>query len=147
MSLGLRIFDLVFFGGGGLFMLSVAVSHRVALRVDGNGVTLGGVPPRYRRGTSFVPWADVESVVLWQQALPRGSMPYVGLVRRPGAPPLAGRAGQTSARLARALVPEWISADTLMASRAVNGWSLDPSRLTAAVRHFAPNVPVTSGGT
>jgi len=125
LSTGLRIADIVFFGGGGLFMLGVAASHRVAIRVDASGVTLGGVPPRYRSGTRFVPWADIEKVVLWQQKLPRGgSMRYVGLVRRAGAPPLTGRRAQFVGRVMAPAVARGISGDTLMASRAINGWSL-----------------------
>lgn len=143
LSPGLRIGDILLFGGGGLLMLGIAASHRVAFRVDARGVTLGGVPPRYRSGTRFVPWADIEKVVLWQQKLPHGaSMRYVGLVRRPGAPPLAGRGAQFAGRITALAVPRGVSGDTLMASRAINGWSLDTDRLTAAVRHFAPGVPV-----
>lgn len=143
LSTGLRIADIVLFGGGGLFMLGVATSHRVAFRVDARGVTLGGVPPRYRSGTHFVPWADIEKVVLWQQKLPHGgSMRYVGLVRRAGAPPLAGRSAQFVGRIMAAAVARGISGDTLMASRGIDGWSLDKDRLTAAVEHFAPGIPI-----
>ena len=109
--------------------------------MDASGITLGGVPPRYRSGTKFVPWADIDKVVLWKQKLPHGgSMQYVGLVRRKGAPPLAGRRAQFLGRVtARAVAPQ-ISGDTLMASRGINGWHLDKDRLAAAVEHFAPGV-------
>jgi hypothetical protein len=50
-----RITDFELFGGGGLVLLGAAVSRRVAFRVDAAGVTLGGMPPRYRSGTRFVP--------------------------------------------------------------------------------------------
>jgi hypothetical protein len=141
LSPALRVTDIVFFGGGGVLMLGIVSTRRVALRVDSSGITLGGVPPRYRSGTRFVPWADIDKVVLWKQKLAYGSsMQYVGLVRRKDAPPLAGRRVQFLGRVAaQALAPQ-ISGDTLMASRAVNGWRLDKDRLAAAVEHFAPGV-------
>lgn len=141
LSAGLRIADVLLFGVGGLLMLGVVGSRQVAMRVDAEGVTLGGVPPRYRSGTTFVPWADIEKVVLWKQKLPHGgSLPYVGLARRKDAPPLAGRPVRLLGRImARAVAPQ-VSGDTLMASRAINGWRLDKERLATAVEHFAPGV-------
>jgi hypothetical protein len=146
LPLVLRIIDIVFFGGGALFFLGVICTRRVAFRVDASGVTLGGTPPRYRSGTRMVPWADIRKVVLWEQPMPYGrSMRYVGLVRRKGAPPLAGRRGQRLGRAtARALVPDHVSGDTLLASRAVNSWRLDTGRLAAAVEHFAPHVKLVT---
>jgi hypothetical protein len=146
LPLVLRIIDIVFFGGGALFFLGVICTRRVAFRVDASGVTLGGTPPRYRSGTRVVPWADIKQVVLWEQPLPYGrSMRHVGLVRRKGAPPLAGRRGQRLGRAtARALVPDHVSGDTLLASRAVNSWRLDADRLIAAVKHFAPGVKIVT---
>jgi hypothetical protein len=125
-------------------MAAVGLSHRVAFRVDAGGVTLGGTPPRYRAGTRVVPWGDIERVVLWQQQLPYGrTMPWVGLVRRAGAPPLGGRGAQATGRaVAGVLTPPGVSADILAASRAVNGWTLDPGQLARAVGHFAPDVLV-----
>jgi hypothetical protein len=41
-----------------------------------------------------------------------------------------------------ASVAPGISADIVLASRAINGWSLDTGRLAAAVGHFAPRVQV-----
>lgn len=143
LSAGVRITCVALFGGGGLLMLGVAATRQVAFRVDASGVTLGGMPPRYRSGTRFCPWADIERVVLWRQRLPHGaSMRYVGLVRRADAPPLAGRRAALAGRVAaRALTPG-ISGDTLMASRAINGWRLDEARLASAVGHFAPGAVI-----
>jgi hypothetical protein len=142
LSPGMRIADIALFGGGGLLMLGVAASRRVAFRVDATGVTLGGTPPRYRSGTRVVPWTEIERIVLWRQHLPHGaSMRYVGLVRRAGAAPLAGpKAHAVAGVTARALTP--VSGDILMASRAVTGWRLDEGHLAAAVGHFAPGVPI-----
>ena len=143
LSLAVRILDFALFGVGGLIMLVTGLSRRVAFRVDGRGVTLGGIPPRYRAGTRFVPWADIEQVVLWRQPMPYGrSMAYVGLRRRPGAPPLGGRKTQLAGRAVAATLTRGIPADTLSASRAVNGWRLAPEKLAAAVRHFGPGVLV-----
>jgi hypothetical protein len=146
LPLAWRIIDIVFFGGGALFFLGVICTRRVAFRVDASGVTLGGTPPRYRSGTRFVPWADVKKVVLWQQPQPYGnSVRCIGLERRRAAPPLAGRRGRRFGRAtARALVPDHVSGDTLLASRAINSWRLDTDRLTAAVEHFAPEVKIVT---
>jgi len=143
MSLALRVVTLVFFGGGLLVFVASIASRRVALRVDASGVTLGGSPGRYRSSALLIPWADIREIVLWRQPTPYGrSMRYVGVTRRKGAPPQAGRRGQrASQRAARALTPG-ISSSTLLASRAVNLWHLDAPRMAAAVAHFAPGVHV-----
>ena len=142
-SLPLRVVVIVFFGGGALWFIGGAASRRVALRVDAAGVTLGGSFARYRSTTLLVPWADVKEIVLWRQPMPYGrSMRYLGVVRRKHAHPPARRGGRRASQMAaRALTPN-VSADTLMASRAVNLWRLDPVRLAAAVAHFAPGIRV-----
>jgi len=143
MSLAIRVLIFVFFGGGCALLLGIVCSRRVALRVDAQGITLGGVPPRYRQKTVVVPWADIEKVVLWKQAVLAGqSMPYVGLVRRPDAPALAGPAGQQVARGVAGAFHVPVSAETLSASRGVNGWRLDKPRFVAAVKRFAPDVQI-----
>jgi hypothetical protein len=143
MSLALRVVTLVFFGGGALVFIASIATRRVALRVDGSGITLGGSPGRYRSTTRLIPWADVREVVLWRQPMPYGrSMSYVAVARRKGAPRLAGRRGQRAGKVtARTLTPG-VSGDTLLASRAANLWRLDAQRMTAAVEHFAPGVRV-----
>ncbi len=143
MSLPLRVVTLVFFGGGLLVFTASIATRRVALRVDASGVTLGGSPGRYHATTRLIPWTDVKDVVLWRQPMPYGrSMRYIGVARRHGARPLAGRRGRRASKVtARALTPG-VSSDTLLASRAVNLWRLDADRLTAAVTHFAPSVRV-----
>lgn len=144
MSVALRVVDFAFFGGGGVLLLGVVCSRQLALRVDAEGVTLGGVPPRHRTRTTFVPWADIEKVVLWKQTLPPygQSMPYIGLVRRPGAPALSGPRAQRVARGFATALALPVSAERLSTSRAINGWHLDKQRLAVAVHKFAPGVPV-----
>jgi hypothetical protein len=143
MSLALRVVTLVFFGGGALVFIASIATRRVALRVDASGVTLGGSPGRYGATTVLIPWAGIREIVLWRQPVPYGrSVRYVGVARRKGTRPLAGRRGQRAAKAtARALTPG-VSGDTLLASRAVNLWHLDTHRMAAAVAHFAPGVRV-----
>lgn len=130
---------IVLFGGGMLVVLWGVLGRRVALRVDADGVTLGGSPMRYRATTTVVPWADIVAVVLWQQVLPAGTlMPYLGLQRRPGAAPLAGPPGRRGGTVPAGLVPD-LPADVLMSGRAVNGWRLDRRGLARAVAVFAPD--------
>jgi hypothetical protein len=144
MPTWLRAVDIAFFGGGSLVMLAVAATHHVALRVDADGITLGGTPPRYRSGTRFVPWVDIEGVVLWRQHLPyHASMRYLGLMRPPNAPTLTGSRAEAAGRMAAGLLTPGIPADIVMASRAINGWRLDETRLAAAVNHFAPAVTIS----
>ncbi|MCH0563392.1 MULTISPECIES: hypothetical protein [unclassified Streptomyces] len=134
-----RILGLPLFGGGGLFATYVAFSGKVAFRIDETGVLLGGSPARYGATTAHVPWDDITGFVLWRQAAGPASVRYAGVVRREGAPPLPGDGPRSRAVLER-LVP--VSADVAVSSRAVTGWRLDKERLTGAVAHFAPGVPV-----
>ena len=143
MSLALRVVTLVFFGGGALVFLASIATRRVALRVDASGVTLGGSPGRYGATTVLIPWADIREIVLWRQPMPHSrSMRYVGVTRRKGTRPLAGRRGQRAAKATARALTAGVSGDTLLASRAVNLWRLDTHRLAAAVAHFAPGVRV-----
>src|SRR6266851_10133880 len=88
----MRIFVIVFFGGGASFFLGVICTHRVAFRVDASGVTLGGMPPRYRAQTRLIPWADIEKIILWKQQLPVAPP----AIRGPDAPQGRSTAGQPS---------------------------------------------------
>jgi hypothetical protein len=148
MSLPLRVVAIVFFGGGALLLIGSTASRLAALRVDRAGVTLGGSPARYRSTTLLVPWADIREIVLWRQQLPYGrSMRYIGVARRKGAHPLAGRRGQRASQAAARTLTPYVGADTLMASRAVNLWRLDAGRLATAVAHFAPGTRVLDQST
>ncbi|MDX2643216.1 hypothetical protein ACFYYN_10800 [Streptomyces sp. NPDC001902] len=146
MGFPLRIAGGVLFGGGGLLIAANSLTRRVALRVDATGVLLGGVPLRYRATTAHVPWEDVTAVVLWKQPVPYGHrVPWIGVQRREGAPPLPGPGQGALARaVAGALVP--VPFDLVIASRQVNGWRLDRRRLAAALEHFAPGVPLVDQG-
>ncbi|MFC5954054.1 hypothetical protein ACFP51_05970 [Streptomyces pratens] len=139
MPLYARVLGLPLFGVGGLFMAYVALSGKVAFRVDETGVLLGGSPARYGTTTAHVRWGDITGVVLWRQATGRSSLTHVGVVRREGAPALPGDGPKARAILEH-LVP--VPADVAMTSRPVTGWHLDQERLMAAVTHFAPGLPV-----
>jgi hypothetical protein len=135
-----RILGLPLFGVGGLFMAYVALSRRVAFRVDETGVLLGGSPARYRATTTHVPWEDITGFVLWRQEVgASASLPYVGVTRREGAPALPGDGPKARAVL-EFLAP--VPANTVISSRAVNGWHFDKDQLVAAVAYFAPSTPV-----
>ncbi|MEV5986856.1 hypothetical protein AB0L85_17820 [Streptomyces sp. NPDC052051] len=139
VPLFLRVLGLALFGGGGALMAYTAMSHKVAFRVDGTGVLLGGNAARYRATTVHVPWGDITGFVLWRQSTGVATLPCVGLIRREGAPALPGDGPKARAVVRRLVsVPE----DVAFTSRTVSGWRLDKERLVAAVAHFAPGIPV-----
>jgi hypothetical protein len=142
LPVGLRIAFLVVFGGTGALLIAHAVSHRIALRVDAEGVTMGGTPLRYRSTTKLVPWSDIERIVVWQRRMPRGGpLLYVGLAGGPNAPRPEGPAARAAAR-ANALAAPTVPGGTYLAIRAVTGWHLGPARLAAATARFAPTVQI-----
>jgi hypothetical protein len=146
MSLALRVITVAFFGAGALVFTASIATRRVALRVDAQGVTLGGSPGRSRSRDRLIPWAEVSEIVLWRAPMPYGrSMRYVGVARRKGAAQLAGRRGRRASRATASALSLGVSGDTLLASRAVNLWHLNTDRLSAAVAHFAPGVRVIDG--
>lgn len=113
----------------------------VALRVDGEGVLLGGAPARYERQLAFVPWSDVTSIVVWRLRTAGNGMNYIGVQRKPGAPALPGMNSGVSRDKAETLAPH-VDYELFLASRPINFWRLNPERLQAAVDAFAPQVPV-----
>jgi hypothetical protein len=131
---------------GGAYLviwLIVGLSRRVALAVTADGIALGAVPPWPASRTAFVPWSDVEAVVLWQQATGYTSTYYVGVHRREGAPPMSGSARSSMLRRANMMfVPAHLPAALVADSRPVSWWRLDQARLVTAVNHFAPQVAV-----
>ncbi len=131
-------------GGMYIVLLLVAwLSRRVALAVTAEGITLGQIPPWPASRSAFVPWSDIEAVVLWRQNMVRATMRYVGVVRRADAPPLPGSARSPMLRkINHAVVPAHVSEDLVADSRQVAFWRLNKTRLTAAVNHFRPDVPV-----
>ncbi|MEV0251418.1 hypothetical protein AB0H76_32830 [Nocardia sp. NPDC050712] len=142
MSPVLRIATLLLFGGGGLLLVAVALSRKVALRVDQAGITLGGQPLRYESGTLRIPWAEVQAVVLWRQHSAAG-IAWIGVLRSVDAPPLPSTpAGATGRRVhsAAAAISGAPDARLLECGRTINGWKLDTAQLAATLRAIAPQV-------
>jgi hypothetical protein len=123
--------------GGGVFS---AARRAVAFRADHAGVTLTAVPGKLsRRGSAvFMPWADVEQIVLYR-VYPRGRGGYaqawcIGIQRREGAPALSRGNGQAPG----CPVPGVAAGVT----RRITGWHLDRDRLAAVIAAVAPGIPI-----
>jgi hypothetical protein len=130
-------------------VISVACG-RIAFRADAIGITLGVVPdsvPAVRRPAEFVPWADVERIVL-HLARPgaRGShaqVENIAVQRRAGAVPVPPPGLRTRSRVFR-LAP--VAKETRL-SRRVTGWQLDRDRLAAVAAALAPGIPIIEADT
>ncbi len=144
MPLWLKILDLVFFGGGAMMIAAASLRGATAIRVDEAGVTLCATPLWPRSTTRLFPWADIDSVVIWRGPFSGriNRLEFVGVDRRPGAPPLTGKfIGPRSRAAARRDAPG-LPPDMAVSRAATNGWLLDHGRLAAAVAQFAPGVGV-----
>jgi hypothetical protein len=123
-----------------------AARRAVAFRADHEGITLGAVPGKLtRRGSAavFVPWADVEQIVLYP-AYPGGQSRYaqarcIGIRRREGAPALS----QGNEQAAGCPVPGVAAG----AARRITGWRLDRERLATVTAAVAPGIPIVDAGT
>ncbi|GAA2378592.1 hypothetical protein [Dactylosporangium salmoneum] len=125
-----------------LWILAV-LSRRAAFAVTADGIVLGQLPPRPVSGTAFVPWTDIEAVILWRQPAGRTTVDFVGLQRRTGAPPLPGSTTSPAMRrLNRAVVPAIVPDDVIADSRPITFWRLDKRRLADAIDQFAPQVRI-----
>lgn len=133
VALAGRIAFGAFFWGLALVLLVSTLRRRgrTAVRVDARGITLDG--PR----AIEVPWHDLVVIA----AFTGGSMRYLGLQRRPGAPPLAGAPGAATRAVNRMMIPG-VPAEVVDTSLPVNGWRLDLRRMAAAVAAHAPHVVV-----
>ncbi|WP_280356406.1 hypothetical protein [Nocardia otitidiscaviarum] len=141
----LQVATIVFFGGGGVLLIGAMMSRALALRVDDEGITVGGSPLTGNANLVFVPWAEVVAVILFRQRLSHGAtMRYIGVQRRACLPPLPRARGRT-AKFAAYLIPH-VPPDVIAASRAISGWRLDADRLTAALQHHAPHVRLIDAG-
>ncbi|MEO3773392.1 hypothetical protein [Micromonospora sp. B9E7] len=88
----------------------------------------------------MVPWSDIETVVLWTQHVGFATIPYVGLQRRRGLPPLPGSARSRGLRLLNQAAVPHVPRAVLADSRPANSWRLHRPSIEAAVRHFGPTV-------
>ena len=122
-----------------------AVRRAVAFRTNYAGITLGAVPGQLgtRNPAVFVPWADVEQIVLYP-AHPGGRGRYgqaecIGIRRRDGAPPLA----KGNEQAPHCPVPGVAAG----ATRRIAGWRLDRDRLAAVTAAVAPGISVVETNT
>src|ERR1039457_3172818 len=126
--------------GGGV----IDAARRVtAFRADHAGITLGAVPGKLSgRGPAvFIPWADVERIVLYPAAR-RGQgtqAQCLGVQRREGAPPLPRGNEQAPG----CPVPGVAAG----ASRRITGWRLDRERLAAVTVAVATGIPIVDAST
>jgi len=118
-----------------------AARRAVAFRADYAGVTLGaetGQIPPDRRADVFVPWSEVEQIVVYPSSYRgrsgAGTARCIGIRRRDGAPPLA----EGNEQAPGCPVPG-VAAGL---ARRVTGWHLDRERLAAVTSVVAPGVPV-----
>jgi hypothetical protein len=117
------------------------VRRVIAFRADYAGITLGAVPGKLtpRAGSAvFVPWADVEQIVLYP-AYPRGRGGYsqarcIGIRRREGAPALSRGNEQAPG----CPLPGVAAA----VARRITGWRLDRERLAAVTAAVAPGITI-----
>jgi hypothetical protein len=124
-----------FFGWVVLKVVFSVANGSVAFRVDAAGVTLGVVLRRFRTTTVFVPWTDVERIVLWESPTPRSTLPFLTVVRRPDASGLLP-AGPEFTGLPSA------TGDDARTTRPITNWTLDPAALREALQLLAPGVPL-----
>ncbi|WP_280258118.1 hypothetical protein [Nocardia wallacei] len=119
---------------------AIMLSRKVALRVDSDGVTLGGRAFwRHHATTVTVPWPEITGIVVYHQWLPHGArLSYLGIQRHPdhSGPPSRPQAEE-------AQDPGLGDVGTIDIARPITGWRLDRDQLTTVVHHHAPHVIVT----
>jgi hypothetical protein len=123
-------------------VLAVAL-RPVAFRADHAGITLGSDRLLPRRPAVFIPWADVERIVLYpgrkaagfgDYLWASGEVEYIGVQSRDGAPALARGNKQAP----------WCPVPGVAAgaTRPIKNWRLDRERLAAVTAAVAPDIPV-----
>lgn len=142
LPMAVRVIGIVLFGGGSVVLAVSMARRQVAFRVDSAGITVAGGPVRYRAGLLYVPWEEVQAIVLWKQHTAANN-PYVGIQRAGGS--ATERLGGAQRRFVRAAVPH-VPAEVVRFSRPIIGWRLDRDRLASAVAHFAPHVTIVDAG-
>jgi hypothetical protein len=119
---------------------SRAFFSRYPLRADHAGITLGRQRyPLASRPAMFVPWADVEQIILYTGYQGGGPAPWIGIRRREGAPALPSGNEQDPS----CPVPGVAAG----ATRRNKGLRLDRERLAAVTAAVAPGISVVQAGT
>jgi hypothetical protein len=123
-------------GGSAVALARMTFSRNPALRVDAEGVTIR--PYTLPSGLiAFYPWEDVVQLLIVGSPQTKGQ--YVQIRLREGA------AFSSLSRLTR---PKKREVRAVADARVVvNGWTLHPALLAAAVAHFAPAVQVIDATT
>jgi hypothetical protein len=112
------------------------VRRQVALRVDEQGIFLGGggrSSGMFPGPTLLVPWQDTAAIVLYSGS--GGIGRSIGVHRHPHAAPM-------TRRLDRPARDCPVPGVTIGTSRWLAGWDLDREKLRAAVAQFCPAVPI-----
>ena len=127
--------------GGGVID---AARRMTAFRADHAGITLGAVPGKLSgRGPAvFIPWADIERIVLYPASKGQGShtrVQCIGVQRRDGVPPLP----QGNEQALGCPVPGVAAG----ATRKITGWRLDRERLATVTAAVALGIPIIDAGT
>ncbi len=107
----------------------------VAFRADHAGITLGSGWQLPHRPAVFIPWADVEKIILYPGYTSGGDqVQRIGVQRREGAQALPGGNKQAP----------WCPVPGVAAgaARPVKNWRLDREQLTAVTAAVAPGIPV-----
>jgi hypothetical protein len=152
MWLPLRVILIALPGYGAFLSVAVPASRRVALRVDANGITLGGSSFwRYKATTRVVPWHEVQRVFLWRRiaGVQWISVRYLGVERRVDAPPLSpggtGQVDRPAFYLSRnPQVPT--PALKVGTTRGMQAFSVDDAQLSGAIARYASSVSLVNLG-
>lgn len=131
-----RVFVVGSLGGAAILLATMTFSRNPALRVDAAGVTIRPYTLNFSV-IAFYPWEDVVRILIIRPRQTNGQ--YVQIQLREGA------ALSALSRLTRPKKREELA--VAGARVAVNGWTLHPARLAAAVARFAPAVQVIYGTT
>jgi hypothetical protein len=147
MPLYLRVALIAVFGYCAFVCGSVPASRHVALRVDADGLMLGGSGFwRYKATTRVVPWHEVERVFLWRRV---PGVRYLSVERPDDAPPLSPGRGGKADRPALYPAPDpQVPSPALKAgtTRGMQAFSVDDARLSDAIAHYAPSVSIVNLG-
>jgi hypothetical protein len=119
---------------------SRAFFKRYPLRADHAGITLGRQHyPLASRPATFVPWTDVEQIILYTGYQGGGPAPWIGIRRREGAP------GLPSGNEQAPFCP--VPGVAAGATRRNKGSRLDHERLAAVTATVAPGISVIEAST
>ncbi|MCX4989928.1 MULTISPECIES: hypothetical protein [unclassified Streptomyces] len=137
----------------GVGLTAMSLSRKVALRIDAEGVTLGGSPlVRYEAGIVFVPWDEIVALVRWEQNIRPGGWkvpgqlslrikaPYLGIKRRRGLAPMpdSEKPWSTVNEIAAQVTAQQAPTGIAFTSRPVNAWRLKERELVAALEQYGP---------